>query len=249
MIWTDCPVKWPKDGKTPLSYSTVPQNYKMARDDDQPSELDRKNLASTMVSRELDCMYGVQDTKYQFPYHLTVELPLPVVQCGWHRISEGKTFGCRSLKTNPPIPTPEPIFPEKVSADTTLEGFGLGWTYEQIVAFANQQQMIVIGRLEDKFVRLHKDGLDAEIVFDPSINRSKEVIVDADWQDVDGMALHTKAVKQFGFQMALRHLDAKQRDGQGSKEVWESDDKKIAVEFWLDHRPEASASLHLIDKR
>jgi hypothetical protein len=236
MVWVDCPVKWPKDGRTALYFGTPHafSNYNNAQPDWTRTDFNRS------ISLYLDCEYGPRQWRSDQRRHLTVTAPAPIIQYGWHKGAEGRTFGIRVLRQDKPVPSV--IFPEQITETTTLEGVGLGWTVDELRAFAKREAYTWKGWFGEWNFGLYRPGTAIEVVLDPKTKRSREIILRAGWQDEDIVALRRKAVQKFGFEWLLK-------TGTPDKEVWSSADGLFVVEHWNEHRPRESASLHLIDKR
>lgn len=154
--------------------------------------------------------------------------------------AEGRTFGIRILRQDKPMPPM--IFPREITETTTLDGVGLGWTMDELRAFATRESYGLKSWLGEWNFGLYRPGTAMEVVFDPKTKRSREVILRAGWLDEDIVALRREAVQKFGFEWTLK-------TGTPDKEVWSSADERFVVEHWNEHRPRESSSLHLIDKR
>ena len=245
LIWTQCPAKWPLDknisfyAATPSSgVSSLPFISRYEMNEDSPPV-------------RLDCVYGKPDTKYRYHYHLTIEPPLPVIQCTDRNADEDTTRGCSSPKPDGPIP-PTPIYiAEPLTDQTTLEGIGLGWTVDQVNAFAQANGYSThwaYNHIAPSLVSegLYRQGTAITVIYDESTPRkSKEVILNAGWQDGDGEALYEWAVRKLGLGWDWVYGIEGRND---PKYVWSSPDTNVIVEYWPDFRPKATASLHLIDK-
>jgi hypothetical protein len=237
LTWFDCPVKWPKDGKTALYFGTP---RPISWHNDARPDWDREDFEAEALGFYLDCEYGPREWKSHQRVHLTMVIPAPIIQYGWHKGPAGRTFGLRVSRDTAPM-APEILFPEPLLETTTLEGVGLGWTYEELKAFAKRGGFTLQGWYGEASVGLYRPGLALEVVFDPKIQKSRQVVLRAGWQDEDIIALRRYAVRRFGF-------DWIHGDGDVEK-LWRSADRQIELEFDSGHRPAESASLRLIDKR
>lgn len=234
LTWIDCPVTWPKDGETTLFFGTL---HPMGWYNDTLPDWDRKTFETERSGFYLDCSYGPKHLKSHQRAHLTMVVPAPVIQYGWHVGPQGRTFGLR-VPGDKALASPEILFHAPISEGTSLEGVGLDWTDEQLEAFAAREGYKRVSWWGEPNVGLYRPGVAIEVVFDPQTIKSREVILRAGWQDEDIAALRRKAVLQFGFQWI--------GGDSGTEKRWISADGRIAVEFRSGHRPAESASLRLI---
>lgn len=236
LIWVECPAKWPRDGKTPLAYGTPnPINgLNYARPD-----WTRKDFEREKAGFYLDCQYGPRELKRSQRKHMTIVVPVPVVQYGLHKQSDGTAIGFRVFRDGTP-PSPEILFPESVSQASTLAGIGLGWNREMLNGFAEREGLArQLGEREWSEI-LTRPGLTIEVVFDGQSRKTSEVILRATTSE-DVVALRRQAVRQFGFDWTGEYGDLEKH--------WASADRRTVVEFWRRRDPTESASLRLIDKR
>ena len=245
LIWTLCPAKWPLDEKIP--YKVVGLFAGQA----QQPYFDRVFLHEDSNPVQIDCLYGKADHKFHYKHHLTITPPLPIVQCSERSTPKGRTFGCSSPKPDGPIP-PTPIYiAEPLTDQTTLEGIGLGWTVDQVNAFAQANGYSThwaYDHIAPSLVSegLYRQGTAITVIYDESTPRkSKEVILNAGWQDGDDEALYEWAVRKLGLGWDWVYGIEGRND---PKYVWSSPDTNVIVEYWPDFRPKATASLHLIYK-
>ena len=164
-------------------------------------------------------------------------------------------MGCSSPKSVVQASKTEFYIAEPINEHTTLGGVGLGWTVEQVKAFAktngysttwaDEQTANGLGYSNQQ--GLYRPGTAITLIYDDESPRHiKEVILNAGWQDADAELLYSQAVRQFGFDS---HTVIGSQGWYNPKNTWDTEDENIALEFWSDYRPKAPASLHLIDKR
>ena len=245
LLWTDCPKTWPLDDRITLDGSALLSGVNM-----EPF-LDRYQMQEGERTVRVECVYGHHDKKYRYKYHLTIEPPLPIVQCGTH----GNTLGCSSPKPDGPVPATQIYIAEPVTENSTLAGVGLGWTEQEVEVYAKAndysitwvKEEIVPGKVYSHYEGLYRPGIALTLVYDNNNpRRTKEIILNAGWQDADAENLYTQSVRQFGLGWHWQYGIQGRND---PKYVWTSEDENIVVEFWPDYRPKAPASLHLFDKR
>ena len=250
VIWTYCPTTWPKTGNYPLTagYSfsghyNVPDFELYGRDD----------INEGAKTAWIDCDYGPRDKKYNYKYHVTLLLQLPIVQCVHNDSPKNHKIGCSTPKSNGPLSEPQIYIAEPLTEQTILQGFGLGQTLDQVNKLAADQGYSITpfkGKTPvnaffttGEHVGFYRVGTTAlSIIFDPITHKAKEIILTAGWQDDAQEELYRMTVKRFGLGWKT--------DGPRTEHfIWSTPDQNTVLEYWSDNRPQAPASLHLIDKR
>lgn len=236
LTWIECPARWPKDSKTPLVYGTPHPidglNYPRP-------DWTRKDFARENLGFYLDCEYGSRNVKSDQRKHLTIAIPVPVVQYGGHKTPHGHAIGFTVLKDTAPA-SPEILFPELVSEATTLEGIGLGWNRKRLKEFAEHEGFIRRPGPDEQREILSRGDLTIEVAFDVTSLETREVTIKA--ATAEGVtALRRHAVRKFGFDWTGEY-DVLEK-------LWGIPNGRIAVEFWRFGRPGESAALRLIDRQ
>lgn len=236
LAWIECPIKWPKDGKTALAYATP---HPIDDLNNPRPDWTREDFQSETSGFYLDCQYGARDVKKGQRKHLTIVVPVPVVQLGQHKKPEGWASGFSIFKDTAPA-SPEILFPEPVSEATTLEGIGLGWDRKKLEEFAEHEGFTRRPSSDDRREILSRDDLTIEVAFDSTNLTSREVTIKA--ATAEGVtALRRHAVRKFGFDWTGEYGDM--------EKLWRTPDRRIAVEFWRFGYPGKRAALRLIDRQ
>ncbi len=235
LAWIDCPMKWPKDGKTPRAYATP---HPIGGLNNPQPDWTRENFQSETSGFYLDCEYGSREAKSDQRKHLTIVVPVPVVQIGAHKKPEGWASGFSIFKDTAPA-SPEVLFPEPVSESTTLEGIGLGWNRKKLKEFAEREGFTLRPGSDDQREILSRGDLSIEVAFDGTDMTSREVTIKT--ATAEGVtALRRHAVRRFGFDWTGEYGDM--------EKLWRTPDRRIAVEFWRFGYPGKRAALRLINR-
>lgn len=236
LIWVECPANWPRDRKMPLAYGTP---HPINGPNYPRPDWTRSDFEDEKAGFYLDCQYGSRELTSSQRSHMTIVVPVPVVQYGLHKQSDGTAIGFRVFRDGAPA-SPEVLFPEPVSKATTLARIGLGWKREMLDSFAEREGFARQPGEREWSEILTRPGLTIEVMFDGQSRTTSEVILRATTSE-GVVALRRQAVRQFGFHWTGEYGDLEKH--------WASADRRIAVEFWRRSDPTESASLRLIDKR
>ncbi|MBF0325688.1 MAG: hypothetical protein HQL42_11555 [Alphaproteobacteria bacterium] len=227
LAWLACPAFWPKDGKTPLSFATPHpingQNYSRP-------DWTRKDFERESRGFYLDCQYGAREGHKGVREHLTVVVPIPVVQYGRRRVGSGWEIGFTVLRDHAPA-HPEMLFPEPLDGKTRLEGIALGFGREEASSLAAGQA----SETSEGQITFSREGRQVAITLDPQSQRVRMVAITVAGSD-DVAVLRQLAVRRFGFNWSGEFDEGEKR--------WMSADKRFAVEFRRNSTTEA-ASLRL----
>lgn len=231
LAWVACPAFWPKDGRTPLSHATPHpisgQNYSRP-------DWTRKDFERESAGFYLDCQYGAPKGDKSMREHLTVVVPVPVVQLGRRRVGSGWEIGFTVLRDQARA-HPEMLFPEPLDGTTRLEGIALGSTRDEVSSLAGGHAT----EIREGQITFPREGRQIGITLDPESRLVQAVAVTVAGSD-DVAALRHLAVRRFGFNWSGEYDEV--------EKLWVSADKRLAVEFRRNSVTDA-ASLRLFDRR
>lgn len=239
LAWIDCPTRFPPDPSKKIKYGPLHfEHY------DTWPDIERLHLDNHPEGGQLYCEYGDGKGENDL-YRLILEVPGPIVQWGWHKVPDGRTFGCRVSKELAAKPPVIQIVPP-IDRNLALEGFRLGMSETEIrdaAAEKNYEITVTEGRLA-----LRKADLHLDIILHPKTGKVREIVQFLG--DRPQAELQREFAYRFG--MGWQMWDLKPGDPKyfnWSKDVWPSHDKTMAVE-WHPKTPFGDpATLHLIDRR
>lgn len=235
LTWIDCPATWSvgKMSKT-LRYGDLYYDY----NDRQPN--DTRYLLDIAKSGQLYCQYGTEAEIGR--YRQIVEIPLPMVQWGWHQTPQGRVAGVRVPKTSAAKPPIIHVI-ENIGQSTTWSGFRLGMTRGQVGEMAAAAGYSVAST-DEGAITLERVGSSLTIAFDAS-GHSKQVTQALSNRTINDV--RKELVQRFGFDFLLERVEGYPEDRPGGENIsWYSHDKTIAVRARTASKPGYVDSISLM---
>lgn len=235
LAWIDCPAIW-SVGNTPkkLKYGELYYDF----NDRQPDVT--RYLLDIAKSGQLYCQYGTEAEIGR--YRQIVEVPLPMVQWGWHQTPQGRVTGVRVPKTSAAKPPIIHVI-ENIGEHTTWSGFRLGMTRGQVGEMAAAAGYSVAST-DEGAITVERVGSSLTISFDAS-GYSKQVTQAVSNRTIDDV--QKELVLRFGFDFLLESVEdyPENRPG-GRNTLWYSHDKTIAVRARTASKPGYVDSISLM---